>query len=97
GLVQERIRDAGVGSLESGIRKQDSGVRYWLAPHAITRDTPHPLIHPPVPQFPTPNPQLTMPPVLSLAPDLMIRSKIDVAARHYEVAVRHVASEAEFR
>src|SRR5690606_1068924 len=35
--------------------------------------------------------------ILSLAPDLMIRSKIDVAARHYGVGVRHVASEADFR
>lgn len=34
--------------------------------------------------------------VLSLAPDLMARSKIDVAARHYGVPVRHAADGAEF-
>jgi DNA-binding NarL/FixJ family response regulator len=34
--------------------------------------------------------------VLSFAPDLMIRSKIDVAARHYGVIVRHVSSAADF-
>jgi DNA-binding NarL/FixJ family response regulator len=34
--------------------------------------------------------------VISLAPDLMIRSKIDVAARHYGVVVRHVSKADEF-
>mgnify|MGYP005854407423 CR=1 FL=1 len=34
--------------------------------------------------------------ILSLAPDLMIRSRIDVAARHYGVAARHVTTGEEF-
>jgi len=42
--------------------------------------------------FKTPDARLPMQTVLSLAPDLMIRSKIDVAARHYGVEVRHVAN-----
>ncbi|MDK2973176.1 MAG: hypothetical protein PWP23_2931 [Candidatus Sumerlaeota bacterium] len=35
--------------------------------------------------------------IVSFAPDLMMRSKIDVAARHYGCPVRHVATAAECR
>ena len=35
--------------------------------------------------------------VVSYAPDLMVRSKLDLSSRHYGVAIRHVATPSDFR